>query len=175
MLLKLWKKIKFLAWWFIHQQGENSSSGDNHYASVACSRNSLKMLKGVKIILIFFGYLCSTMIIADDGVNFQNISIQSDEVIIDKKDRLLTFKDNIKIKIENYVIEGSNALFKQKDEKLEIFGKPTSIKSTKMDGEAEVLVIYPNKSIDLIGSAKLKKNGNLITSDLITYQINANE
>ena len=44
-----------------------------------------------------------------------------------------------------------------------------------MDGEAEVLVIYPNKSIDLIGNAKLKKNGNLITSNLITYQINSNE
>ena len=44
-----------------------------------------------------------------------------------------------------------------------------------MNGEAEVLVIHPNKSIDLIGNAKLKKNGNLITSDLITYQINSNE
>ena len=44
-----------------------------------------------------------------------------------------------------------------------------------MNGEAEVLVIYPNKSIDLIGNAKLKTNGNLITFDLITYQINLNE
>ena len=44
-----------------------------------------------------------------------------------------------------------------------------------MDGEAEVLIIYPNKSVDLVGNAKLKKNGNLISSDLITYQINTNE
>lgn len=133
------------------------------------------MHKGKKILLIFFGYLCSTMIIAMDGVNFKNISIQSDEVIIDEIDRLLTFKDNIKIKIENYIIEGSNALLRQKDEKLEIYGNPTSIQSTEVNGEAEVLVIYPNNTIELIGSAKLKKNGNLITSDLISYQINSNE
>jgi len=133
------------------------------------------MFKAKKILLIFFGYLCSTMIIAEDGVNFQNISIQSDEVIINEIDRLLTFKDNIRIKIENYIIEGSNALLRQKDEKLEIYGNPTSMQSNEVNGEAEVLVIYPNKSIDLIGSAKLKKNGNLITSNLISYQINSNE
>ena len=61
------------------------------------------------------------------------------------------------------------------NEKLEIFGNPTSIHSIDMNGEAEVLVIYPNKSIDLIGNAKLKKDDNLITSNLITYQINSNE
>jgi len=112
------------------------------------------------------------MMIAGEDLNFQNISIQSDEVTIDEKDRLLAFKNNIKIKIENYIIEGSNALLSQEDEKLEIYGNPTSISSSDMNGEAEVLVIYPNKSIDLIGNAKLKKNGNMITSDLIKYQIN---
>ena len=130
------------------------------------------MLRRKKILFIFFGYFCSTIIIAGQELNFQNISIQSDEVTIDEKDRLLAFKNNIKIKIENYIIEGSNALLSQEDEKLEIYGNPTSISSSDMNGEAEVLVIYPNKSIDLIGNAKLKKNGNLITSDLITYQIN---
>ena len=104
--------------------------------------------------------------IAEEGLNFQNISIQSDEVTIDEKDRILSFQDNIKIKIENYIIEGSNALLSQEDEKLKIFGNPTSIQSIDMDGEAEVLVIYPNKSIDLMGNAKLKKNGNLISSSL---------
>ena len=128
-----------------------------------------------KIFLIFLGYFCSTMIIAAQELNFQNISIQSDEVTIDEKDRLLAFKNNIKIKIENYIIEGSNALLSQENEKLEIFGNPTSISSSDMNGEAEVLVLYPNKSIDLIGNAILKKNGNLISSDLITYQINSNE
>ena len=97
------------------------------------------------------------------------------KVTIDEKDRHLAFKDNIKIKIENYTILGSHALLSQDNEKLEIFGNPTSIQSKDMNGEAEVLVIYPNKSIDLMGNAKLKKNGNLITSNLITYQINSNE
>ncbi len=130
------------------------------------------MTKRKKILLIFLGYFCSSMMVAEERLNFQNISIQSDEVTIDEKDRILAFKNNIKIKIENYIIEGSNALLSQKNEKLEIFGNPTSIHSKDMNGEAEVLVIYPNKSIDLIGNAKLKKNGNLITSGLITYQIN---
>ena len=127
--------------------------------------------KGV-IFLIFFGYFCPAIMIAEEKRNFQNISIESNEVTIDEKDRTLIFKDNIKIKIENYIIKGSNALLSQEDEGLEIFGNPTSIKSVDIDGEAEVLIIYPNKSIDLIGNAKLRKNGNLITSDLITYQIN---
>tara|TARA_B100000900_G_scaffold10831_1_gene8944 strand:+ start:1493 stop:1885 length:393 start_codon:yes stop_codon:yes gene_type:complete len=130
------------------------------------------MLERRKILLIFFGYFASTMMIAEEGLNFQNISIQSDEVTIDEKDHVLTFKNNIKINIEDYIIEGSNALFSQENEKLQIFGNPTFIHSKDMNGEAEVLVIYPNKSIDLIGNAKLKKNGNLITSGLITYQIN---
>jgi lipopolysaccharide transport protein LptA len=130
------------------------------------------MLKGKKILFIFFGYLSSTILTAMEEDNFQNISIQSDLVTIDEKERHLTFKNNIKIIIENYMIEGSTALLTQEDEKLEIYGNPTSIQSSGMDGEAQVLVIYPNKSIDLIGNAKLKKNGNLITSNLIKYQIN---
>jgi len=131
------------------------------------------MLK--RIVLIFFGYLFAPTIISDEILDFQNISIQSDKVTISENDRFLTFKDNIKIKIENYVIKGSNALLSQVDEKIEVYGNPTSIKSANMNGEAKILVIYPNKSIDLIGDAKLKKNGNLVTSDLIKYNINSNE
>ena len=133
------------------------------------------MFKRTNILFIIFMYLCSTIMNAEEDLNFQNISIQSDEVTIDDKDRLLVFKDNIKIKIENYIIEGASALLSQENERLEIFGNPTSINSIDMDGEADILVIYPNKSIDLIGNAKLKNNGNLITSDLISYQINSNE
>tara|TARA_Y100000768_G_scaffold63704_2_gene43840 strand:+ start:2029 stop:2424 length:396 start_codon:yes stop_codon:yes gene_type:complete len=128
-----------------------------------------------RIALIFFGYLIAPMIISDEILDLQNISIQSDKVTISENDRFLTFKDNIKIKIENYVIKGSNALLSQVDEKIEVYGNPTSIKSANMNGEAKILVIYPNKSIDLIGDAKLKKNGNLVTSDLIKYNINSNE
>ena len=133
------------------------------------------MLKIKKTLLIFIGFFCSTILISGEELNFQNISIQSDEVTIDEKDRLLAFKNNLEIKIENYIIEGTNALLNQEDEKLEIYGNPASIQSMSINGEAEVLVIYPNKTIDLIGNAKLKKDGNLITSDLITYQINLNE
>ena len=130
------------------------------------------MLKIKKTLLIFIGFFCSTILISEEELNFQNISIQSDEVTINEKDRLLAFKNNLEVKIENYIIVGSNALLNQEDEKLEIHGNPTSIQSMSINGEAEVLVIYPNKTIDLIGNAKLKKDGNLITSDLITYQIN---
>ena len=133
------------------------------------------MLKIKKTLLIFIGFFCSTSLISEEELNFQNISIQSDEVTIDEKDRLLAFKNNLEIKIENYIIEGTNALLNQEDEKLEIYGNPASIQSISINGEAEVLVIYPNKTIDLIGNAKLRKDGNLITSDLITYQINLNE
>ena len=133
------------------------------------------MLKIKKTLLIFIGFFCSTILISEEELNFQNISIQSDEVTINEKDRLLAFKNNLEIKIENYIIEGSKALLNQEDKKLEIYGNPTSIQSMSINGKAEVLVIYPNKTIDLIGNAKLKKDGNLITSDLITYQINLNE
>ena len=133
------------------------------------------MLKIKKTLLIFIGFFCSTILISEEELNFQNISIQSDEVTINEKDRLLAFKNNLEIKIENYIIAGSNALLSQEDEKIEIYGNPASIQSMSINGEAEVLVIYPNKTIDLIGNAKLKKDGNLITSDLITYQINLNE
>lgn len=133
------------------------------------------MLKVKKTLLIFIGFFCSTILISEEELNFQNISIQSDEVTINEKDRLLAFKNNLEIKIENYIIVGSNALLNQEDEKLEIHGNPTSIQSMSINGEAEVLVIYPNKTIDLVGNAKLKKDGNLITSDLITYQINLDE
>ena len=133
------------------------------------------MLKIKKTLLIFIGFFCSTILISEEELNFQNISIQSDEVTINEKDRLLAFKNNLEIKIENYIIVGSKALLNQEDEKLEIYGNPASIQSMSINGEAEVLVIYPNKTIDLIGNAKLKKDGNLITSDLITYQINLNE
>ena len=100
------------------------------------------MLKIKKTLLIFIGFFCSTILISEEELNFQNISIQSDEVTINEKDRLLAFKNNLEIKIENYIIVGSNALLNQEDEKLEIHGNPTSIQSMSINGEAEVLVIY---------------------------------
>ena len=78
------------------------------------------MLKIKKTLLIFIGFFCSTILISKEQLNFQNISIQSDEVTINEKDRLLAFKNNLEIKIENYIILGTNALLNQEDEKLEI-------------------------------------------------------
>lgn len=133
------------------------------------------MLQNYKILLIVYGFLYLPFVIPAENVSFQNISIQSDQVTIDKNTKQLVFKNNVEIKINGYVIKGSNALLSSKDEKLEIYGNPASIQSEEIDGEAEVFEIYPNKSMNLIGNAKLLNKGNSITSNFITYQIIANE
>ena len=122
-----------------------------------------------------FGFLYFPILISEEITSFQNISIKSDQVIINEETNQLIFKNNIRIKIDSYIIKGSDALLSQNDEKLEIYGKPATIKSNTIDGEAELFVIFPNKSMNLIGNAKLFNNGNSITSNLITYQINQNE
>jgi lipopolysaccharide transport protein LptA len=133
------------------------------------------MLQNYKILLIIYGFLYLPFVIPAENVSFQNISIQSDQVTIDKNTKQLVFKNNVEIKINSYVIKGSNALLSSKDEKLEIYGNPASIQSEEINGEAEVFEIYPNKSMNLIGNAKLLNKGNMITSNFITYQIIANE
>ena len=133
------------------------------------------MFKRYKILSIIFGCLYLPILISEESASFQNISIQSDRVTIDEKTRQLTFKNNIRINIDGYTIKGSDALLSQKNEKLEIYGNPATIKSSTIDGEAEVFVIYPNKSMNLIGNAKLLNNSNSITSNLIAYQISQNE
>ena len=133
------------------------------------------MIQNYKILLIVYGFLYLPFVIPAENVSFQNISIQSDQVTIDKNTKQLVFKNNVEIKINDYVIKGSNALLSSKDEKLEIYGNPASIQSEEIDGEAEVFEIYPNKSMNLIGNAKLLNKGNSITSNFITYQIIANE
>ena len=133
------------------------------------------MLIRYKILSIIFGFLYFPILISEEITSFQNISIKSDQVIINEETNQLIFKNNIRIKIDGYIIKGSDALLSQKDEKLEIYGKPATIKSNTIDGEAELFVIFPNKSMNLIGNAKLFNNGNSITSNLITYQINQNE
>ena len=133
------------------------------------------MPQNYKILLIVYGILYLPFVIPAENVSFQNISIQSDQVTIDKNTEQLVFKNNVEIKIDGYVIKGSNALLSSKDEKLEIYGNPASIQSEEIDGEAEVFEIYPNKSMNLIGNAKLLNKGNMITSNFITYQIIANE
>ena len=133
------------------------------------------MLIRCKILSIIFGCLYLPILISEESASFQNISIQSDKVTIDKKTKQLTFENNIRINIDGYVIKGSDAILSQKNEKLEIYGNPATIKSNTIDGEAEVFVIYQNKSMNLIGNAKLLNNSNSITSNLIAYQISPNE
>ena len=133
------------------------------------------MSQRYKILSIIFGCLYLPILVSQENSTFQNISIQSDQVTIDEETRQLDFKNNIRIKIDNYIIKGSDALLSYKDEKLEIYGKPATIKSNTIDGEAEVFVIYPNKLMHLIGNAKLLNKGNSITSNLIAYQITPNE
>ena len=133
------------------------------------------MPQNYKILLIVYGILYLPFVIPAENVSFQNISIQSDQVTIDKNTEQLVFKNNVEIKIDGYVIKGSDALLSSKDEKLEIYGNPASIQSEEIDGEAEAFTIYPNKSMNLIGNAKLLNKGNMIKSNFITYQIIANE
>ena len=133
------------------------------------------MLKKHKFLLILLGFFYLPISASEEQSIFQNISIQSDQVTFHQETKQLAFKNNIRIKIDNYFIKGSDAILSHKDEKLEIFGKPATIQSNAIDGEAEIFVIYPNKSMDLIGNAKLLNQGNSITSNLITYQISSNE
>tara|TARA_B100001250_G_C19593990_1_gene697604 strand:- start:189 stop:590 length:402 start_codon:yes stop_codon:yes gene_type:complete len=133
------------------------------------------MPQNYKILLIIYGFLYLPFGVTAENLSLQNISIQSDQVIIDKKTEQLVFKNNVEIKIDGYIIIGSNALLSSKDEKLEIYGNPALIQSEEIDGEAEAFEIYPNKSMNLIGNARLLNKGNLITSNFITYQIIADE
>mgnify|MGYP001116385041 CR=1 FL=1 len=133
------------------------------------------MPQNYKILLIVYGFLYLPFVVPAENLNFQNISIQSDQVTIDKKTEQLVFKNKVEIKIDGYVIKGSNALLSSNNKKLEIYGNPASIQSEDIEGEAEAFEIYPNKSMHLIGNARLLNKGNSITSNFITYQIIANE
>jgi len=133
------------------------------------------MTQNYKILLIVFCCFFLPAAKSEENSNFKNISIQADQVILDANMNQLKFKNNIKINIDHFFITGVDALINLKDEKLEISGMPASIKSDNVDGNAELFIIYPNKSMDMIGNAKLINNGNLITSNLITYQITSDE
>ena len=133
------------------------------------------MFQRYKILSIVFGCLYVPFLVSEESLSFKSISIQSDQVTIDEETKQLAFNNNIRIKIDSYIINGSNALLSYKDERLEVYGKPATIKSNTMDGEAEIFVIYPNKSMNLVGNARLINKGNTITSNLIAYQIISNE
>ena len=133
------------------------------------------MFKRREILQMLLGFFYLPFVVSEESTIFQNISIQSDQVTIDQDTRQLTFKNNLRIEIDSYIIKGSDARLSHKDEKLEVFGRPATIKSSTIDGEAEIFVIYPNKSMNLVGNAKLLNQGHSITSNLIKYQITSNE
>ena len=103
--------------------------------------------------------------------NFKNISILADQVTLIEEANEIIFIKSINIKIDGMDIKGESALMSLDDEKIEISGAPVSNKSSSLDGKADLLIIYPNQSIDMIGNATLLNDGNLISSNLIKYQI----
>jgi len=52
---------------------------------------------------------------------------------------------------------------------------PASISSNMVNGTANLFIIHPNQSMEMIGNAKLNNKGNKVTSNLITYQIGTEE
>ena len=56
------------------------------------------MSQKYKILLIIFGCLYLPLSVSKENMNFQNISIHSDQVTIDEETRKLAFKNSIKIK-----------------------------------------------------------------------------
>ena len=110
-------------------------------------------------------------LVSKDSSNFKNISILADQVTLIEEANEIIFIKSINIKIDGMDIKGESALMSLDDEKIEISGAPVSIKSSSLDGKADLLIIYPNQSIDMIGNATLLNDGNLISSNLIKYQI----
>ena len=110
-------------------------------------------------------------LVSKDSSNFKNISILADQVTLIEEANEIIFIKSINIKIDGMDIKGESALMSLDDEKIEISGAPVSIKSSSLDGKADLLIIYPNQSIDMIGNATLLDDGNLISSNLIKYQI----
>ena len=102
------------------------------------------MNRNYKLLSILFGCLYFPIALANENFNFKNISIESDQVTIDEANKQLAFKKNIKIKIDSYLIRGSEALLSHENEKLQIYGNPATISSSAIDGQAEVFEIFPN-------------------------------
>ena len=129
------------------------------------------MSKKNQFLLWALCFLFLPVLVSKDSSNFKNISILADQVTLIEEANEIIFIKSINIKIDGMDIKGESALMSLDDEKIEISGSPVSIKSSSIDGKADSLIIYPNKSIDMIGNATLLNDGNLISSNLIKYQI----
>ena len=129
------------------------------------------MSKKNQFLLWALCFLFLPVLVSKDSANFKNISILADQVTLNEEANEIIFIKSINIKIDGMDIKGESALMSLDDEKIEISGAPVSIKSSSLDGKADLLIIYPNQSIDMIGNATLLNDGNLISSNLIKYQI----
>ena len=129
------------------------------------------MTKKNQFLLWALCFLFLPDLVSKDSSNFKNISILADQVTVIEEANKILFIKSINIKIDGMDIKGESALMSLDDEKIEISGAPVSIKSSSIDGKADLLIIYPNQSIDMIGNATLLNDGNLISSNLIKYQI----
>ena len=129
------------------------------------------MTKKNQFLLWALCFLFLPDLVSKDSSNFKNISILADQVTVIEEANKILFIKSINIKIDGMDIKGESALMSLDDEKIEISGAPVSIKSSSLDGKADLLIIYPNQSIDMIGNATLLNDGNLISSNLIKYQI----
>ena len=129
------------------------------------------MSKKNQFLLWALCFLFLPTLVSKDSPSFKNISILADQVTFNEEANEIIFIDSINIRIDGMDIKGESALMSLDDEKIEISGAPVSIKSSSIDGKADLLIIYPNQSIDMIGNATLLNDGNLISSNLIKYQI----
>ena len=129
------------------------------------------MSKKNQFLLWALCFLFLPILVSKDSPNFKNISILADQVTLNEEANEIIFIKSINIKIDGMDIKGESALMSLDNEKIEISGAPVSIKSSSLDGKADLLIIYPNQSIDMIGNATLLNDGNLISSNLIKYQI----
>ena len=135
------------------------------------------MVKKIKISLLLSALFYFPLAISSEDRALQNISISADTVKLDEQNSELTFNKNIKIVFDDLIIMGNEAILSYKQEKLIINGSPVSIASetNKINGMADQFIIYPNKSIEMIGKAQLINGGRSINSELITYKINSND
>ena len=129
------------------------------------------MSKKNQFLLWALCFLFLPALVSKDSANFKNISILADQVTLKEEASEIIFINSINIRIDGMDIKGESALMSLNNEKIEIYGAPVSIKSSSIDGKADSLIIYPSKSIDMIGNATLLNDGNLISSNLIKYQI----
>ena len=129
------------------------------------------MSKKNQFLLWVLSFLFLPVLVSKDSPNFKNISILADQVTLKKEASEIIFINSVNIIIDGMDIKGESALMSLDDERIEISGDPVSIKSSSIDGKADLLIIYPNQSIDMFGNATLLNDGNLISSNLIKYQI----